>query len=277
MKLTVDASIVVKWYISEKYSEESRLLLAHRLERYAPDILLAEFANTIWKKARRQEIAEPQGYFDGFSNLREVIVLYSGGDHIERAAQISVEINHPVYDCLYLACAEATESKLITADQKLGNKVVDNLLDINVGHIGAHSVTEEISAAATALVIGRGKVEELVADHDRLVETGENVRFSLIDQRGGLLILDSEERSRIFNSPAGKRLEGLFLKLNDEERVDLLALGWLGKGHPGAEWRPIFERACTMIDGYATNNWRYVLGLGAYWRDGFQRLTGISI
>ena len=71
MKLTVDAGIVVKWYISEKYSGESRLLLAHRLERYAPDILLAEFANTIWKKARRQEIAEPQGYFDELSNLRK--------------------------------------------------------------------------------------------------------------------------------------------------------------------------------------------------------------
>ena len=63
MKLTIDASIVVKWYISEKHSEEARLLLAYRLERYAPDILLAEFANAVWKKARQHEIGEPQGYF----------------------------------------------------------------------------------------------------------------------------------------------------------------------------------------------------------------------
>ena len=75
MKLTVDASIVVKWYIPEKYSEEARLLLAHRLERHAPVILLAEFANTIWKKARRNEIADPQRYFDELPHLREVVVL----------------------------------------------------------------------------------------------------------------------------------------------------------------------------------------------------------
>ena len=60
MKLTVDASIAVKWYVSEDYTERARLLLAHRIERHAPDILLAEFANTVWKKARRNEIADPR-------------------------------------------------------------------------------------------------------------------------------------------------------------------------------------------------------------------------
>lgn len=34
---------------------ELRYMLAHRLELHAPDILLAEFANTIWEKARRTE------------------------------------------------------------------------------------------------------------------------------------------------------------------------------------------------------------------------------
>ena len=277
MRLTVDASIVVKWYISEKYSEESRLLLAHRLERYAPDIVLAEFANTVWKKARRNEIADPREYLDELPHLREVIVLHSGGEFIERAAQIAMEINHPVYDCLYLACAEATGSMLITADQKLGNKVVDHLPDVNARHIGSSGVAEEISAAATALVIGQDKIEELVATHDLIMATDENIRSSLADERPSLVIMTNEDLTGIFDSPAGKRLEVLFLKLNDEERTDLLALGWLGQGHSGTDWQPIFERACTMIDGYANNNWQYVLGLGVYWRVGFKRLTGISI
>ena len=60
MKLTVDASIVVKWFVAEALSKEARLLLAHRLDLHAPDLLLAEFANTIWKKARRSEIPDPQ-------------------------------------------------------------------------------------------------------------------------------------------------------------------------------------------------------------------------
>ena len=47
MTFTVDASIVVKWYIEERHLEEARLLLAHRLGRHAPDFLLVEFANTV--------------------------------------------------------------------------------------------------------------------------------------------------------------------------------------------------------------------------------------
>ena len=276
MKLTVDASIVVKWYISEKSSEEARVLLAHRLERHTPDILLVEFANTIWKKSRRNEIVDPQRYFADLPNLCEVVTLHSTGDLIYCAAQIAVEINHPIYDCLYLSCAEATESILITADQKLRNKVVDLLPNVDILHIGTDGVAEKMSAFATNLVIGYGEVEELVLAYDLLIKTGNNVRSSLVGGREGATI-NSKDVSRIFNSPAGKRLEGLFRNLNDEERIDLLALGWLGQGCSGTDWRQIFERACTVIDGYASHNYKYVLSLGVFWRVGFERLTGISI
>ena len=37
MTFTVDASIVVKWYIAERHLEEARLLLGHRIERYLPE------------------------------------------------------------------------------------------------------------------------------------------------------------------------------------------------------------------------------------------------
>ena len=48
MTLTVDASVVIKWFVKEQEFEEARGLLAHRIHLHAPDILLAEFANTIW-------------------------------------------------------------------------------------------------------------------------------------------------------------------------------------------------------------------------------------
>lgn len=64
MKLTVDASIVVKWFVTEPLSDDARCLLSHRIDLHAPDILLAEFANTIWKKARLREIADPRPYWE---------------------------------------------------------------------------------------------------------------------------------------------------------------------------------------------------------------------
>ncbi len=137
MKLTVDASVVIKWFVTEPLCEEARQLLGDQLDLHAPDILLAEFANIIWKKVRRGEISDPQPYFDELASLPEIVTLHPGGDLIGRAAQIAVVIDHPVYDCLYLACAEVTASVVITADQKLVNRATERLPSLEVRHIGA--------------------------------------------------------------------------------------------------------------------------------------------
>ena len=277
MKLTIDASVVVKWYVSETHSEEAYVLLGHRLERFAPDFVLVELANIFWKKARLREIGDPLTYFQELARIREAVVLISSADLIERAAQVAAQIDHPIYDCLYLACAEATGSTLITADRKLRDTAADSALDVDVQYIGAHGVADKIRAAATALVIEQDKVAELIAAYDLLDATEDNVLSALYRGRAELATIGHEEWSRILDSPAGKRLERLFFQLSDEERIDLLALGWLGQGNSGTEWQPIFERACSMIDGNANSEWRYVLHLGAHWRVGFERMTGTSI
>lgn len=277
MRFTVDASVVVKWYITEHHSDEARLLLGHRLERHAPDFLLVEFANTVWKKARRGEIADPALYLGEIQELREAIDLHPTGELAERAARLAVDLDHPVYDCLYLACAEETGSTLIMADRKFADRAADKLPDAGVRYIGAMNVTEEINAAATALVITQEKIEELVAAQDLLMETDENVRSALYEGRTTLQVFSAEDTTRILDSPAGRRLENLFRELSEEERIDLLALGWLGQGNSGTEWLPIVERAFESIDLYADDGGHYVLGLGFFWRAGYRRLTGISV
>ena len=277
MKFTVDASVVVKWYVSEIHAEEARLLLGHRLERFAPDFVLVELANIFWKKARLGEIGDPQAYFQELSRVRQAVVLRSSADLIERAAQVAERIDHPVYDCLYIACAEATGSTLITADRRLGDVAANGALNVDVQYIGADGVADNIRAAATALVITQDKVAELVAAYDSLDATEENISAALDLGRAGLSITTHEDRTLTFNSPAGKRLKRLFHQLNDEECIDLFALGQLGRGSFGTEWQPIFERACSMIDDGAKDGWRYGLHLGAHWRAGYKRLTGISL
>lgn len=277
MKLTVDASVVVKWYVSETHSKEARLLLGHRLERFAPDFVLVELANIFWKKARLGEIGDPQAYFRELSRVRQAVVLSSTADLIERAAQVATQIDHPIYDCLYIACAEATGSTLITADRRLGSVAADGALNVDVQYLGADGVADTIRAAASALVVTQDKVAELVDAYDRLDATEENIFAALDLGRAGLSIATQEDRTLTFDSPAGKRLARLLHQLNDEECIDLFALGQLGRGSLGNEWQPIFERACSMIDGRAKDGWRYGLHLGAHWREGYKRLTGISL
>ena len=272
MKLTVDASVVVKWFVSEPLFDNARLLLAHRLELHAPDMVLAEFANVICKKVRRRELPASPRYLDELSNLREIMMLHPGDDLIERAMQIALEIAHPVYDCLYLACAEGTASTLVTADRKLVNKVAGSAVDIDVRDIGAEDFAEDMTAAATAVVIRKETVAQLVEAHDRLAATREGVRAARHGQDKPFIIETSEDAEFYLDSSAYRRIAGLLRELDDEERIDLLALGWFGKDRDG-DWRALFEHACKMVHMVGEP---YTVGLGLYWRDGYERLTGVS-
>ncbi|MCE2486192.1 MAG: PIN domain-containing protein [Desulfurellaceae bacterium] len=270
MKLTVDASVVVKWFVQEPFFEEARLLLAHRLTLYAPDMLLAEFANTIWKKARQNEISDTQPYLDKIQSLDEIVSLYPISTLIARAAEVAQELDHPVYDCLYLACAEATESVLVTADHKFAKKVTTGFVSDPVRYIGSAGFADEIGAAATALVIGRDKIQELIAAYNLLADTEKHIFDTVHAETRGLKFIADEIWKLCEDSPAYRRLYRLVEGLNNEERIDLLALGYLGFGHFDANWRRNFEHACEMIDLIELH---YIVGHAITWQAGLDRLT----
>ena len=147
MKLTIDASVAVKWFVPELLFEEAQLLLDQSFDLYAPDILLAEFANVIWKKARRREIADSHTYVNELPYLIDIIDLYPVHNLVVRAVQFAEMLDHPVYDCLYLACAEATGSSLITADLRFSNKVRDTFQTVDVLYLGSDRFLNLITVA----------------------------------------------------------------------------------------------------------------------------------
>ena len=111
MKLTVDASVVIKWFVAEPMCDEARLVLGRRVRLHAPELVLAEFANTIWKKARRNEVPDPGPYLAELVTLPDVIDLCPIRHLAERAARIALEIDHPIYDCLYLVLARRLRTR----------------------------------------------------------------------------------------------------------------------------------------------------------------------
>jgi len=54
-RLVVDASVAIKWVMEEPGTAEALVLRRYRL--MAPDLLIAECANILWKKVRRREIS----------------------------------------------------------------------------------------------------------------------------------------------------------------------------------------------------------------------------
>ena len=249
MRFTVDASVVVKWFASEELTGNAILLRAHRLELHAPDFLLAEFVNVFWKKSRREEIPDAPRYVGEIPRLKEEIALHSMPSLIDRAGHISLVLDHPVYECLYLGCAEGTGSPLVTADKRFVNKVQASALGIPVRYLGAEDFVDVIGAAAVAPVIPRSTVAALVEAYDLLSATGEKAE-----------------------SLAHNRLATLLGELSQEERIDLLAVGWFGQPD-GPDWRTCHERACSEVAGADVTE---LARRGSFWRRGMERLFGAA-
>ena len=201
------------------------------------------------------------------------MTLHSGDTLVQRAAQLAVEVGHPVYDCLYLACAEATASALVTADQRLADKAAGRWPNIGVRYIGTPAVAARLDAAATSLVISRKKVDELIAAYEVFAATKDHVTTAVHSGAEGLKIMSAEDMDRYLETPAYMRLLSLIDALTDEERIDLAALGWFGAKVMGDEWRRNLEHASRM-SGELTPH--YLAGYGQHWRDGYAHLMRMT-
>ena len=113
----IDASVAAKWVVEEPGSDRARQLAGARLE--APDLLLAECANILWKKTRLGDLSRRDARECLALLLRSPVTLADSRGLVGLALQLSFELNHPVYDCVYLALAVRRSVPLVTADERL--------------------------------------------------------------------------------------------------------------------------------------------------------------
>jgi predicted nucleic acid-binding protein len=142
VSLVVDASVALKWFLSEEpHASQALALVQDGSTLIAPDFLIAEVCNAAWRSARLGRISQAQVDEIAASLPRFFDALVSATRLAPRAVAIAGHIDHPVYDCLYLALAEAERASLITADMQLLGKVratsweqwVMNLSEYNPG------------------------------------------------------------------------------------------------------------------------------------------------
>jgi len=90
----------------------------------APGLLLAEVGNVLWQRLRKGLIPASQAeeiarHLPGvFAALVETSELFT------EAVRIARDIDHPIYDCFYLAVAKRWDAPLVTADNALLAKVI---------------------------------------------------------------------------------------------------------------------------------------------------------
>lgn len=115
----VDASVVVKWFVPEIHSEAARRLLTLPHQYFAPDLLFAETADTIWKKVRRGALTAEDGRHlvadIGRIAVETIACRVLAGD----AHELANATGRTVYDSLYLALAIRLRTCMLTADDRL--------------------------------------------------------------------------------------------------------------------------------------------------------------
>lgn len=133
--MIIDASIGVKWLVPEEDSEQAVRLL-EKGPLYVPRLFHAEVANALWAKARKGEIDLDR--VEPVSSLAHVVTDLNDADYLARALDLARELDHPVYDCIYLAAAEALGCALTTADEQFSRKLAKTAFAAVVAPLAAH-------------------------------------------------------------------------------------------------------------------------------------------
>jgi predicted nucleic acid-binding protein len=118
MSLVVDASVAIKWYAEEPGSDAAATLLA-RDDLTAPDLIFAEVGNAFWKRIRRNASHRVQAEA-GLARLSQDLARTVPLAELAAASlRLSIDHDHPVYDCCYVALAQREDAGLATADIRL--------------------------------------------------------------------------------------------------------------------------------------------------------------
>ena len=116
--LVIDASIAVKWVVEEE-GTEAALGLRTGFRFLAPELLIAECANILWKKVQRGELLSREAILAGRLLERSGIGFVPMRGLLVQATELAVSLSHPAYDCVYLAVARQNAARFVTADRRL--------------------------------------------------------------------------------------------------------------------------------------------------------------
>ena len=145
--IVVDASVAVKWFLNEPFSDDAIALLSMDEKLLGPQLAAYEVAGAFVRARRRGDITDAE--LTGFTNrwiatiAANILFLNYVPDDLHRASALAAALAHPLADCVYLAMAERLNAPLVTADMVFFEKVasgfpfVNFVADVSSGVAGA--------------------------------------------------------------------------------------------------------------------------------------------
>jgi predicted nucleic acid-binding protein len=132
MMIVVDASIVFPLLVDEDKSLAARRVFSETENIIFLDFLLIEIANGLASSLRRRR-------YDTNYAMKAMAKAGKLISNPERASKflnaaftLALEINHPIYDCLYAIAARENKATLVTCDAKFAAKLDPAVYSVQV-------------------------------------------------------------------------------------------------------------------------------------------------
>lgn len=138
MDYVVDASVVIKWFVEEDYSQAARDLLKSfgkgSADLCAPSLLLYEVGNALWRIVNRLKLLRVTYVVGAYSSFLKVPIHYIDltKQDASDSLKLSLELGLTFYDAVYLNMSEKLAKTLVTADDEILRKVKG---DFRVAHL----------------------------------------------------------------------------------------------------------------------------------------------
>lgn len=130
--LVVDASVMAALYLEEAGTAPAKEALmrayASNLDLHAPDLLLVETANVMWKRVRRGELDHESAVtaINDLSSLEDLHLHSIGGRLVRRALNVALSHELTAYDALYVAlAADLGDGVLLSIDRRLVSRAAE--------------------------------------------------------------------------------------------------------------------------------------------------------
>ncbi len=121
--LVVDSSVAIKWLVSEEGSDHALALRGTAMA--APQLLIAECTNTLWKKVQRGELTRDAASIAGRLLAKIDLTLLPMEALATPALELALRLKHPSYDCFFVAAADSLGAHFVTADRRLWQTLHD--------------------------------------------------------------------------------------------------------------------------------------------------------
>ena len=147
-RIVVDASIVVKWFINEQYSDLALTIrdrfVDGQLELLAPDLLHYEVLNALKYSNffSKDNLANAATSLENYGIIQFPLI----GDYAQKVVKLAEVYNLSIYDAAYIGLTDILDVCVYSADKKLVDKILIDygkkiffITDLEVNEDAKHS------------------------------------------------------------------------------------------------------------------------------------------